>query len=135
VALAPGGSLARNSDFALRWVKSDSPDCWAPVGAGWEGEVVALQVGRSYRLSIDYLPRARGEVVLRWSREVAYDLPQNVKLPKIENRPIRPDHPEMTFTASESMALLQVTIRGARPEDVCRKIELIEWPADLAPKR
>jgi len=119
------GSLVRNSDFAVRWTRHDAPDCWYSTPQGWEGEVIALQPGRKYRLHVAFRPGANGDVLLRWSREVPYDLPQNVRLPRIEGKPIRPGDPEMTFTASESMALLQLTIRGSRPGDVCQGIQLL----------
>jgi hypothetical protein len=125
VTLAAGGSLVRNGDFSIRWMRPDMPDCWYPAPQGWEGEVIALQSGRKYRLNADFQPGTTGEVMLRWSREVPYDLPQNVRVPRIEGKPIRPGESGMTFTASETMGLLQVSIHGQRPESVCRGIQLV----------
>jgi hypothetical protein len=119
------GSLVRNDDFSIRWIKPDGPDCWYAAPQGWEGEVIALQAGRKYRVNVDFRPGSSGEVLMRWSREVAYDLPQNVRLPRIEGKPLRREEPEMTFTASESMALLQFTIRGNRPGDVCQRVRFM----------
>ena len=97
LTMAPG-SLVRNGDFAVRWIRHDAPDCWYSTPQGWEGEVIALQPGRKYRLNVAFRPGANGDVLLRWSREVPYDLPQNVRVPRIEGKPIRPGEPEMTFT-------------------------------------
>ncbi len=124
VTLASGGSLVRNGDFAIHWIQRDAPDCWYSTSQAWEGEVIALQAGRRYRLRVDFQPGTTGSVMVRWSREVPYDLPQNVKVPHIEAKPIRPGDPEMVFTASEAMGLLQVSIRTGRPESVCRRIQL-----------
>ncbi len=125
VRLESAGSLLRNGDFSGHWNSAHRPDHWYETPQGWEGEVIPLQAGRSYRLKARFRAGTRGEVVLRWSREVKYDLPQNVAVPKIEARPVRPERPELSFTASEAMALAQVTIKGGRPEEVCEQIELL----------
>lgn len=124
VALTPG-SLIRNCDFNVHWLRPDAPDCWYRTGGGWEGEVLALKVGRGYRLRVEFEPGTRGDVLLRWSRHLEYELPQNVALPRIEARPIRPESPELKFAATESMALLQITVRGGTPSQVCRRIDLV----------
>src|SRR4029434_8771924 len=44
------GDLVRSGNFAMRWVKASTPDCWR-VGPGrWEGEIIPLQTGQRYRL-------------------------------------------------------------------------------------
>ncbi len=125
VALGSPGSLIRNGDFSGHWNHAGRPDHWYETPQGWEGEVIPLQAGRGYRLKARFRAGTRGEVVLRWSREVKYDLPQNVSVPRIEARPIRPASPELLFTASETMGLAQVTIKGGRPEEICERVELM----------
>lgn len=125
IRLETSGSLIRNGDFAVHWNSANRPDHWYETPQGWEGEVIPLQSGRSYRLKAMFRAGTRGEVVLRWSREVKYDLPQNVSVPRIEARALRPNQPELTFLASETMGLAQVTIKGGRPEEICERIELL----------
>jgi hypothetical protein len=124
IVLAPGG-LVRNNDFKTQWLKPGAPDHWFETGQGWEGEIIALEIGRKYRLKVVFRPGTKGEVLLRWSRHLEYELPQNVKLPRIEARPLRPENPDLEFTASETMALMQLTVRGGRPTDVCSRIDLV----------
>ena len=63
LTMAPG-SLVRNGDFAVRWIRHDAPDCWYSTPQGWEGEVIALQPGRKYRLNVAFRPGANGDVLL-----------------------------------------------------------------------
>jgi hypothetical protein len=89
------------------------------------GELIPLESGQEYRLRVKFRSGVPGDVLVRWSKEVQYDLPQNVQLPRIESRPITPQNPELTFKGSEAMRLLQVTIRsGAPPQELCEQVEL-----------
>ena len=96
------------------------------MGATWEGEVVALKPEQRYRLLVDFQPGATGDVLVRWTRHLPYTLPQNIKLPKIDSRPLTPENARLDFTGSDTMALLQVMVRTKNsPESVCRSITLI----------
>lgn len=125
-ALATGpNNLLRNADFSRRWVRSDAPDCWTHTGSGWEGEIIPLMPGLRYELSVRFQTNAPGDVLLRWTRQLPYTLPQNTVLPKIESAPITPVNSSLVFTGSHSMALLQVTVRTRKkPEEVCEQILL-----------
>jgi hypothetical protein len=124
----PGESpnLIRNGDFKLRWVRPGAPDCWAHTGLGWEGEIIPLVDGQRYELTVRFQPQAQGEVLLRWTRQLPYTLPQNITLPKIDSRPLTPTNNFISFTGSPMMALLQISVRSARPpEEVCEQIRLV----------
>lgn len=126
ITLAVGpNNLLRNADFSRRWVRADAPDCWTHTGNGWEGEVIPLIPGLRYELSARFQTNAPGDVLLRWTRQLPYTLPQNTALPKIESAPLTPANPSLVFTGSHSMALLQVTVRTRKkPEEVCEQILL-----------
>ncbi len=127
-------NLVRNGDFQLKWVRPDAPDCWQRTDLGWEGEIIALETGQNYRLNVKFKPGAEADVLVRWTQQVLYTLPQNVKLPRIESRPLTPENSELLFTGSEKMALMQISVRSARPPDaVCTSITLLAMPSD--PKR
>lgn len=118
-------NLIRNGDFSLRWLRPDAPDCWTRTDLGWEGEVIPLQTGRRYRLKVDFKPGVTAEGLVRWTRQLPHTLPFGVKLPTIESRPLTPENSVLEFTGAETMALLQVTFRAARPpHEICSGIAL-----------
>lgn len=118
-------NLVRNGKFTLKWVRPDAPDCWYKTDLGWEGEIIPLKRGQKYRLAARFKPGAKGDVLVRWTKQVPYNLPQDVKLPRIDSHPLTPNEPEMVFTGSESMALVQISIRaGSPPDTVCESITL-----------
>ena len=107
-------------------VRPDAPDCWQHTDAGWECEIIALQPGQNYRLNVKFKPGAKADVLVRWTHQLPYTLPQNAKLPKIDSRPLTPENSELVFTGSETMSLMQVTVRSkAAPQDVCDGISLV----------
>ena len=119
-------NLLRNGDFSVKWVRPDAPDCWTRVGNAWEGEVLALKPEQRYRLIVDFKPGATGDVLVRWTRQLPHTLPQNIKLPKIDSRPLTLEQPTLNFTGSDTMALLQVMVRTKNsPEFLCRSITLV----------
>ena len=119
-------NLLRNGDFSVKWVRPEAPDCWTRIGSAWEGEVLALKPEQNYRLIVDFKPGATGDVLVRWTRQLPHTLPQNIKLPKIDSRPLTPAQPTLDFTGSDTMALLQVMVRTKNsPEFVCRSITLV----------
>jgi hypothetical protein len=119
-------NLIRNGDFKLRWLRAEAPDCWTRTDLGWEGEIVPLENGRRYRLKVDFKPGTTAEVLVRWTRQLPHTLPVGVKLPKIESRPLTALNSELQFTGSESMALMQVTIRSkGPPQQECDAVNLV----------
>ena len=123
---AAPGNLLRNGDFAVKWVRPDAPDCWTRTDGAWEGEVLALKPDQKYVLAVEFQPDATDGVLVRWTRQLQHTLPQNIKLPKIESRPLTPKDPTLEFTGSDTMALLQVIVRTKKsPETVCRAITLL----------
>ncbi len=118
-------NLVRNGDFLLKWVRPDAPDCWQHTQVGWEGEIIALTPGQDYRLNVTFKPGADADVLVRWTRQLPYTLPHHAKLPKIESRPLTRENSELNFTGSEKMALMQISVRSAKPPDtVCESIML-----------
>jgi hypothetical protein len=123
---AAPANLIRNGDFFLRWLRPDAPDCWTRTDLGWEGEIVPLEKGRRYRLKVDFKRGTAADVLVRWTRQLPHTLPVGVKLPKIESRPLTAENSELEFTGSETMALMQVTIRSkAPPQQECDAISLV----------
>ena len=119
-------NLLRNGDFKLFWLRADAPDCWTRTDLGWEGEIVPLQKGRRYRLKVDFKPGASAEVLVRWTRQLPHTLAPGIKLPKIDSRPLTAANSELEFTGTDTMALMQVTIRSAMPpQDVCDAVSLV----------
>ena len=119
-------NLIRNGDFRLRWLRPDAPDCWTRTELGWEGEIVPLQKGQRYRLKVHFNPGATAETLVRWTRQLPHTLPAGIKLPKIDSRPLTPQNSELEFTGSDSMALMQVTIRTkSPPQEACSAVTLM----------
>lgn len=126
---AAPANLLRNGDLSLQWVQAAAPDCWTKTSSGWEGEIIPLVDGQRYELAVKFKPGADGSVLVRWTRQLPYTLPQNARLPKIDSSPLTPANSTLTFTGSPSMALLQVSVRTARrPEEVCESIQLVALP-------
>ena len=119
-------NLLRNGDFALRWLRPAAPDCWTRTELGWEGEVVPLEKDRRYRLKVDFKKGAQAEVLVRWTRQLPHTLAPGLKLPKVDSRPLTPANNELEFTGTETMALMQVTIRSKpAPQEVCDAVSLV----------
>jgi len=119
-------NLIRNGDLKLRWLRAEAPDCWTRTDLGWEGEIVPLKDGRRYLLKVDFQPDSTAEVLVRWTRQLPHTLPVGMKLPRIESRPLTAQNNELEFTGSESMALMQVTIRGqGPPQKQCAAVNLV----------
>ena len=124
------GDLVRNGNFAMRWVKASTPDCWRAGPGRWEGEIIPLQTGQRYRLEADFAPGTRGDVFVRWTRQLPHEVPKILQglapIPRIENQVLTPAEPTVEFTGSESMALLQITLRGTNEIDrICRSVRLL----------
>ena len=131
---AKGPNLVRNGEFKIRWLSAKAPDCWYRTDLGWEGEIVPLKAGQPYRLTATFKPEAQDQVLVRWTRQLPHTLPQNIKLPKINARPLTARENVLNFTGSEQMALMQITVRGKRdPGEICTSIEL-RPVEDEAPK-
>lgn len=123
-------NLLRNGDFSLHWVQPTVPDCWTKTSLGWEGEIIPLVDGQRYELTVNFRPGIEGSVMVRWTRQLPYTLPQNATLPKIDSSPLTPANRTLSFTGSPAMALLQVSIRTPRfPREVCEDIRLLALPA------
>jgi len=64
------GNLIRNSSLGTIWLSPRQPDAWYPVksridGAYWEGEMLPLQKGKTYRVNVAWQNQAAGRVVVR----------------------------------------------------------------------
>ncbi|HEY2953081.1 MAG TPA: hypothetical protein VGK40_10885 [Verrucomicrobiae bacterium] len=126
LVLTGGANLVRNGDFTLAWVRPDAPEFWNKIKSDWEGEIVPLKPGQRYRLVVKFKEGTKGDVFVRWCRDMPYVVPKPGELPKIETRALTPKNNELTFTGTENMALFQVTIRRAeRPSAVCESVSLV----------
>src|SRR6185436_2856928 len=80
---SPAENLIRNGDFKLQWVRSGAPDCWFQTKLGWEGEVIPLQKGQRYHLAATFQEEAKGDVLVRWTKLMPYQVPKPEDLPRI----------------------------------------------------
>jgi hypothetical protein len=119
-----GANLIRNGDFKLQWVQAGAPDSWFPTKLGLEGEIIPLQNGQPYHLRATFKEGAKGDVLVRWTKLMPYQVPKPEDLPKIESTPLTPEKNELTFTGTDQMAFVQVTVRSKSPESVCESIVL-----------
>jgi hypothetical protein len=125
----PGGNgnRIRNGDLTMQWLGESGPDHWYRSELGWEGEIIPLEEGRPYRLTVEFTEQAPGDVLVRWSRRVEMELPRRSPLPRIESRPVTRANPVLEFEGTSTMGLVQVTIRSGEhgsPRDVCARIDL-----------
>jgi hypothetical protein len=122
---AVAGNLVRNPAFSLHWLAPDRADGWYPAATRskpakktWEGDLVPLQVGKQYRLQVEWQDQAVGKVGVR--------LPaKDPKKPATEYSPITPGETQLAFVATAEMPGAQVVIFGDMPpEKICRHIAL-----------
>jgi hypothetical protein len=119
-------NLVRNGELKLNWVRPDALDCWQRTNIGWEGELIPLMQGQSYRLTVKFKPAAIGEAFVRWTRQLPYTLPPGARPPKNESHPLTPDRDELLFTAKEEMSFMQIFVRTSQPLDIaCESIRLL----------
>ncbi|MEP6673094.1 MAG: carboxypeptidase regulatory-like domain-containing protein [Chthoniobacter sp.] len=122
------GNMIRNSSFAALWLSPAQPDAWCPVksrtaGPHWEGELLPLRAGTTYRLKVAWEKAAKGRVVVRLRKSA--DISQF----PTELKPLQPGETELDFPATGDTALAQVLIftEGA-PSSACRHISLSPLP-------
>ncbi len=123
---ASSSNLIRNPDFRIKWLGDAAVDCWHKVEQGWEGEIIPLKAGQRYRISVEFQPETLAELAIRWTQQLPHTVPAGTIVPKIEPPALTPANASLVFTATEKMALIQVTLRTKRrPEEVCKRIELV----------
>ena len=119
-------NLVRNGDFKLTWAQPNTPDCWRHVQDTWEGEIIPLRLGQRYRLAVQFKEGSTDSVLVRRSRFLPHAVPRTAPIPKIETRTLTPSDPELVFTASEQLGLIQVILRSKGPPSTsCNSIRLI----------
>ena len=98
-------NLVRNSDFEIRWLSKDAPDCWYPTKTAWEGDLIPLKDGARYALRLNWQAQpGPGDVVLRFRQNT------NLGLPPVDAA-FKPGTAEHAFTGSEKMKWAQILIR------------------------
>lgn len=121
------GNLVRNDTATLNWLAADQPDAWYPVKrrlgeAFWEGDLIPIQTGSTYRLQVAWQAQASGQVVVQMLPADTHGK-GNVLL-----NPLIPAEGEMTFQAAAGMVYAQVLIYGQSPASVCKHVALIAVP-------
>ncbi|MEO8792458.1 MAG: carboxypeptidase regulatory-like domain-containing protein [Chthoniobacteraceae bacterium] len=122
------GNMIRNSSFAALWLSPTQPDAWYPVksrtaGLHWEGELLPLRAGTTYRLKVAWPKEGRGQVVIRLRKSADFS-----QLPT-ELKPLEPGETELDFSATADTALAQVLIfTDGAPSSACRHISLSPLP-------
>lgn len=120
------GNLVRNDTVALNWLSVDQPDAWYPVKrrleAFWEGDLIPIQAGASYRLQVSWQEQATGQVVVQLLPADTHGK-GNVLL-----TPLTPAEHEMSFQAAPGMVYAQVLIYGPSPGGACKQVALTPVP-------
>jgi hypothetical protein len=106
------GNLVRNSSLATVWISAKQPDAWYPVkspidGTYWEGEMLPLEKGKTYRLKVSWKQPAGGRVSVRLRK--SGDLS---KLPE-ELGPISPNDAPVEFKSDGGFAQVLIFTDGA----------------------
>lgn len=122
----PAGNLIRNSSLVAIWLSPEVPDTWYRVKSRadspyWEGEMLPLQKGRTYRVNVSWQDQATGRVVVRLRKSADFSqLPQ--ELP-----PLQPGQTQLEFPAEGGFAQVLVYADGAA-SSVVRSVALTPVP-------
>lgn len=124
---AAANNLVRNDTVTTNWLAPDQPDAWYPVKhrleAFWEGDLIPVQSGMTYRLQVDWQAQAAGRVVVQMLPADTHGK-GNVLL-----NPLTPGEGEISFQAAPEMVYAQVLIYGAdSPSTVCKQVSLVAVP-------
>ncbi len=90
--------------------------------AFWEGDLIPIQAGASYRLQVSWQAQATGQVVVQLLPADTHGK-GNVLL-----TPITPAEREMSFKAAPGMVYAQVLIYGPSPGGLCKQVTLTPVP-------
>lgn len=119
-------NLVRNDGATLNWLAADQPDAWYPVKrrleAFWEGELIPVQAGTTYRLEVSWQAQAAGQVIVQMLPADTHGK-GNVLL-----KPLTPGEREMNFQAEPGMVYAQVLIYGQSPALLCKYVTLTSVP-------
>jgi len=120
------GNLIRNSSLAAIWLSPAVPDTWYRVksradGLYWEGEMLPLQKGRTYRANVSWQDQATGRVVVRLRKSADFS-----QLPE-ELPPLQPGQTQLEFPAEGGFAQVLIYADGAA-SSVVRSITLTVAP-------
>jgi len=131
------GNLVRNAGFQSHWVDAKLPDGWyrkrtADKKTEWEGEILPVQAGRRYRLTVRWKEGATGEVVLLWHMGKALDntcgfegLHYYSATTKKVDTPLAAPENSQTFVAPpQARSVLIVFRTPGAPDTVCDHVAL-----------
>ncbi len=117
-------NLVRNSDFEIRWLTKDAPDCWYPTKTAWEGDLIPLKDGTRYTLRLNWQDKpGDGDVILRFRQNT------HPGLPVVDSAPFKPGTAEHAFTGSDKMKWAQILIRTTNaPTTLLRSVAITPEP-------
>jgi Carboxypeptidase regulatory-like domain len=134
----PPGNLVRNAAFRLHWVQAKLPDGWyrkqtADKKTEWEGEILPVQAGKRYRLTVRWKEGATGEVLLLWHTGKALDntcgfegLHYYGATTKKADVPLAAPEITQTFLAPpQARSVLIVFRTTGAPDTVCEHVALV----------
>jgi Carboxypeptidase regulatory-like domain len=121
-AEATPGNLVRNSAFDLIWLGSAQPDDWYPVksridGPHWEGELVPLENGKTYRLEVLWQEEAAGQVLVRLRKSADFS-----QLPT-ESKPLAAGETKLEFLSEGGFAQVLIYCTDA-PSKLIKHVAL-----------
>jgi hypothetical protein len=127
VAMRPDfvpGNMARNGSLALHWLGAGLADDWYQVKwrgeeTHWEGEMLPLKAGASYRLHVEWQERGEGQVNVRVSG--------GVNMPGTDLKTLNPGETDFVFTPEKGQAFAQVLIFGkGAVEGILKGVAVVE---------
>jgi hypothetical protein len=123
---AASNNLVRNSSLDNLWLGTGLTDAWYPIKSRaaaphWEGEMLPLKGGATYRLSVEWQENAQGQVVVRLRKSADFSkVPE--ELPALQH-----GQTSHTFQTSADTAFAQLLIFSeSDPLSVCRSVSLSE---------
>ncbi|HEY7423235.1 MAG TPA: carboxypeptidase regulatory-like domain-containing protein [Gemmataceae bacterium] len=140
IALArtePAGNLVRNPAFRWRWVQPKMADGWYRRRSAdkneWHGEILPVQAGRRYRLSVRWKEGATGEVALLWDNGETLDKTAGFEgfhyyssKPRKADTPLAAPQTARTFLAPPQARCVLIVFRTSNPPDsVCEHVALV----------
>ncbi len=116
-------NMVRNPCFEQRWISPVAPDCWYRTKEGWEGELLPLEKGKSYKLLLNWQAGGTGDVIVRWRQSTQYGLPV------VNSEPLKPGQTELPFTGSDKFVWAQVIIRTTNaPQTLLKAVSVSPVP-------
>lgn len=134
------GNLVRNPDFALRWIRPDTPDFWSrdPGNrARWTSALIRVPRGRECQIDVEFIDRQRCPTSVRWRTNPAQPssgreirLASDSALPSPSNNvSLNLAYDESLVTFEKDILYLEIVLKPNGPlADTCRHVSVTFVP-------